>query len=61
MDYVNPPELIAEALRAAKRKADLGVTDIRYIPPEARYCACAGLGAGVASPGLPILIGCGAG
>src|ERR1700732_77041 len=28
MDYVNPSELIAEALRAAKRKAELGVSDM---------------------------------
>jgi formate/nitrite transporter len=28
MDYVNPPELIAEALRAARRKAELGVSDM---------------------------------
>jgi formate transporter len=28
MDYVNPSELIAEALRAARRKAELGVGDM---------------------------------
>src|SRR2546421_12582856 len=28
MDYVNPSELMAEALRAAKRKSQLGVRDM---------------------------------
>ena len=28
MDYVNPSELIAEALRAARRKADLSISDM---------------------------------
>src|SRR6266849_5026028 len=28
MDYVNPSELVAEAVRAAKRKAQLGVRDM---------------------------------
>src|SRR5215470_5621003 len=28
MDYVNPSELIAEALRAAKRKSELDISDM---------------------------------